>query len=208
MTCARSCGVSPTATNCKCLCRRRGRWRADRSPGSSPQADAIRMNGRRKRTACSSTTTKAASPPRLWIRNTAVSSPDQKISRCRWLHSSCRGWTPVRPPAALPAIWVWRPFTNAARRSKGRNMSVARRRSNPAKTGNKSAPHSRSPSPSRLSASRPECSAAKCAWPSGRTVRNRCCRWRNADGSSRTWALPMSSRLPWIRTTNASRAVA
>ena len=65
MTCARSCGVSPTATNCTCSCRRRGRWRADRSPGSSPRADAIRMIGRRKRTACSSTTTKAASPPRL-----------------------------------------------------------------------------------------------------------------------------------------------
>ena len=65
MTCARSCGVSPTAMNCTCSCRRRGRWRAVRSPGSSPRADAIRMIGRPKRPLCFRFSTKAASPPRL-----------------------------------------------------------------------------------------------------------------------------------------------
>ena len=37
---------------------------------------------------------------------------------------------------------------------------------------------------------------------------SRCCRWKSAGASSRTWALPTSSPPPWIPTTNASKAVA
>ena len=61
---------------------------------------------------------------------------------------------------------------------------------------------------SPTSASRPACSAARCASPSGRRARSRSSRWTSAAASSPTWASPTSSPPPWIPTTRASRAAA
>ena len=85
---------------------------------------------------------------------------------------------------------------------------AGRARRSRARTASPGAAPSASPSPSRSSASRPACWAARCASPSGRRARSRCCRWRSAAASSPTWASPTSSPPRWIPTTRASRAPA
>jgi alkylation response protein AidB-like acyl-CoA dehydrogenase len=50
--------------------------------------------------------------------------------------------------------------------------------------------------------------AGKVRIADGRTAANRCCTWKSAGASSRTWASPMSSPPPWIPTIRKSRAAA
>src|ERR1039458_2790270 len=69
--------------NFTCWCSRRVAWRADRSRGSWRRAGAIRTNGPQKKTACSSTTTTAASPLRRWNPSKAVTLPGRRIWRPR-----------------------------------------------------------------------------------------------------------------------------
>jgi len=138
MTYARSCGVSPTVTNCKCLCRRaRQVARGPVARLGRRRRPQFAIDGRRKEQPAPELRRKRhhrrGSGPEYggFIRRT------RKISRLSlvafelsWVDAG-RGH---RQPASKSG---WHPFTNAARRNKERNMSAALHHSSPAKTGNK-----------------------------------------------------------------------
>ena len=103
-------------------------------------ADATRTSGRPRKRDCSSTSTRAASPPRPWTRRRAASLPGRRTSRWHWWRSNFRGWTPGRPRAASRAIWAWRRFMSGERRSSAPNTSAGPRRSSRARIASRSAP--------------------------------------------------------------------
>jgi len=190
-TSARSCGVSPTATNFTCSCRPAVPWRAGRSPVSSRKAGATRTSGRPQRRDCSSTSMKAASPPPPWIRRRAGSSPGRRTWRWRWWRLNFRGWTPGRPHAACGQ-------SGSGADSRARDAGAARqiRRRRRATQAGENRKQVRAAfaltEPIPFAGWRPECSPARFAWPSGRTARSRCCKWTSAGVSSPTWVSPTS----------------
>ena len=93
------------------------RPRPGRAPrrGGRPQQPRVDAS---RRTSCSRTTTRPASPPRSWSRRRAASSPARRTSRSPSPPSSSPGSTPAPRPARSRASSASRPSTRRARPSR------------------------------------------------------------------------------------------